>query len=273
MAKRAVKPSVRSRKRRRTHSLVGWLWTVAGCVLAISVWAAPSLQPMRASVENCPMEAQQEIRRLIAGNLEAGIGWNANLSELERSIAALPWVKSASARGHWSGRLTATIEPRVPYLSVQNDSRYLCIDQSRVAFLPPQARKNPRPMFDQSHRQLIVESKANIKEGQAIQGAATRFAFDFARALDGQNFPFPYSLTIRKGGNICLNIRAKAQDVGLTTRYEIGLPDKLSAKVEAVLKTLNGRPVSGGAVEYVNVSAPDKITVKMASEERSERNE
>lgn len=72
---------------------------------------------------------------------------------------------------------------------------------------------------------------------------------------------------------MCLNIRAKAQDVGLTTRYEIGLPDKLSAKVEAVLKTLNGRPVSGGAVEYVNVSAPDKITVKMASQDRSERNE
>ena len=117
----AIDPRIRARRvavrRAEGRRRLRFLLVAIGLVgLAVGAWGltrTPLLDLDHVRIEGVAAADAREVQAVVA--LETGTAmFDLDLGAVERDLAALPWVRAASAERQWPGTVRVTVESRVP---------------------------------------------------------------------------------------------------------------------------------------------------------------
>ena len=237
---------LRERGRRRLRIVVA----LAGVLLAgAAAWGA-SLTPL-ADVDRISVTGVDAVRVaeiLGSSRLETGLPMLfLDVDEAEKSVAALPWVKSARIRRDWPGSVHIEVVPRVPVAVVPaGHRREALVDASAyaVAWRPALAETS-----DSSLPHLSVPFLGSLGGIHTEADAA----LTVAEALPADLRAWVRTVTVEPdGAGVGLDLHGGAAVI-------LGAPTQLRDKMSAVRAVLAGTDLE--CVTKIDVTMPDIVTV------------
>ena len=248
----AVDPRMRARRvavlraqgRRRLHILatLGCVALAAGAALGIS--RTPLMDVDRIAIGGAGADRSAEI--LESAGLSAGMPMlSVDLQAAERSVASLPWVRSARAWRDWPGTVRIAVEPRVPVAAVPAsggrtaliDAHGYAIDWTPSAALP------------------VGVTRVSVPFGGRLG--------DIHSAADGPLAVAAAMPEDLRAWVTAVTLDADSEHIGLQlsggVAVILGEPDLLDDKMSAVRALLAGTELD--CITAIDVTMPDIATV------------
>ena len=108
---------LRAQGRRRLHILATLAALALATAAAFGISRTPLMDVDRIAIGGADADRSAEI--LKSAGLSTGMPMiSADIEAAERSVASLPWVRSARVRRDWPATVRITVEPRVPVAAV-----------------------------------------------------------------------------------------------------------------------------------------------------------
>ena len=108
---------LRAQGRRRLHILATLAALALATAAAFGISRTPLMDVDRIAIGGAGADRSAEI--LKSAGLSTGMPMiSADIEAAERSVASLPWVRSARVRRDWPGTVRIAVEPRVPVAAV-----------------------------------------------------------------------------------------------------------------------------------------------------------
>ncbi|MEQ8841285.1 MAG: FtsQ-type POTRA domain-containing protein [Acidimicrobiales bacterium] len=250
----AIDPRIRARRtavrraegRRRLRFLLVAVGFVACAVGAWALTRTPLLDLDHVHYDGVTGSDAEQV--VDAAALASGTAmFDLDLGAVERDVAALPWVETATAEREWPGTVRVTVQPRTPVAVIGLPGREsVLVDASGVLVRPaPEVTTLPR---------VAIEPSVGL--GEVDEPARPGIAVALALPEDLQ--PWVEAVTLADGrrsdGRVVLGL-----DLLGSASVHLGAGDFVDDKLAAVRSVLEGVDLS--CVEVIDVAVADLPTV------------